>query len=99
MKISKQLPTFAINVLCLILLLIQLVYTMSVHGFSHIDTRFILNTIFSVSLFLLAILATIFVIALTISLYILKKIGVLENKFKNVANIIIDKVSNTKQNT
>ena len=86
MKISKGLPTFSISVLSLIISCIQMVYLMSVHGFSHIDTKFILNTIFSVSLFLLAIVATIFIIILTVSLYILKKIGVLEGKFKDIVD-------------
>lgn len=97
MKLFRGLPNLGINVLCLILVFINLIYTMSVFGFEHLDTKFILNSLFCFSLFIGSILLTVLFVSLIVIFYILKKLDLLEGKFMTNLNNFSKNLSNFKK--
>lgn len=101
MKFFKGLPTLAVSIMCLVLISLQLIYTMSIYGFSHLNTQFILNTLFGFALFIGAIIITVLFVSLTVIYYVLKKLDILEGRFKdNLSNFTktISEIKSSKNN-
>lgn len=98
MRFNKNIPVLTVSIICMILSFIELIYLFSIHGFGHLNSELIVNSIFAVSLFIGVCMVTFLFVCLILFAYVFKKINSIETRVKDNINIILKNKINNKTN-